>query len=191
MMPLTSNIKVLEKEDEADNSQGISFHYETISVETDRENLTKLDARLSEFLQPNDFFYIHDLTNQLKLFVEESGVQDGTITVQILHTSATLTVNELDEPMLLADLARKLKGFAPKEEQYLHNSPLRVANRCEEDTHCDRNGDAHVKATLFGSPSVTLIVRHGQLVVGRWQKVALIEFDGPRKREVLIQLMGR
>lgn len=190
-MALTSNIKVLEKQDEAEASQGVSFHYETISVETDRENLTKLDARLSEFLQPNDFFYIHDLTNQLKLFVEESGVRDGTVTVQILHTSATLTVNELDEPMLLADLARKLKGFAPKEEQYLHNSPLRVANRCEEDTHCDRNGDAHVKATLFGSPSVTLIVRNGQLVVGRWQKVALIEFDGPRKREVLIQLMGR
>jgi len=190
MVPLASTLKVIDKEENLSYG-GLSFHYETISVKTDRENLTQLDSRLSEFLKPNDFFYIHDLTKQLQLFVKESGVNDGTLTVQILHTSATLTVNELDEPMLLADLVRKLRSFVPREEHYLHNSPLRVANRCEEDTHCDRNGDAHVKATLFGSPSVTLIVKNGELVVGRWQKVALIEFDGPRKREVLAQLMGR
>jgi secondary thiamine-phosphate synthase enzyme len=64
-------------------------------------------------------------------------------------------------------------------------------NLCQEDTHCDRNGDAHVKAALFGAPSVSLIVRDGSLVLGRWQKVALVEFDGPREREVLVQIMGR
>lgn len=176
--------------DTSEPSRNLSVHYDTISIQTAQENLTTLDHRLAEYIKPSDFFYIHDLTAQLKLFVAETGVMDGVLTVQILHTSATLSVNELDEPMLLMDIVKKLRTLVPREEMYFHNSALRVANRCDDDAHCDRNADAHVKSTLFGSPSVSLIVRNGELVVGQWQKVSLIEFDGPRKREVLVQLMG-
>lgn len=164
--------------------------YKTISLQTKQQNLTELDPRLEQFIRPNDYFCVYDLTKELQLVVEKSGIQDGTVTAQILHTSATLCVNEMDEPMLLMDLARKLRVFAPKEGEYLHNGPLRHVNLCEDDSHCDRNGDAHLKASLFGQSSVTLIIRDGRLVVGQWQKVALLEFDGPRRREVLVQATG-
>jgi secondary thiamine-phosphate synthase enzyme len=164
--------------------------YKTWEIDTQQQNLEDLDPRLKEHLTPADFFYIRDLTADLTQWVKECGVKDGFVVVQILHTSATLCVNELDEPMLLMDMAKKLRWFAPKEDAYFHNGPLRTVNLCAEDTHCDRNGDAHVKAALFGNPSVSLIVRDGNLVLGRWQKISLIEFDGPRKREVLAQVMG-
>ena len=165
-------------------------YYQTIVIDTQQQNLTTLDHRLADFLVPSDCFSLYDLTKNLQDYVDGANVQDGTLTLQILHTSATLIVNELDEPMLLMDILRKLRQLAPKEEQYLHNSPLRIANRCESDTHCDRNGDAHVKSALFGSPSVTLIIKDGQLLVGEWQKIALLEFDGPRRREIIAQIMG-
>ncbi len=164
--------------------------YRTIAVDTLQENLTALDPRLAEFITLSDCFYIHNLTAELQNFVRESGIQDGTLVVQILHTSATLCVNELDEPMFLMDLVHKLRQFVPKEHQYFHNGPLRVVNLCADDSHCDRNGDAHVRTALFGHPSVSLIVREGELVLGQWQKIALLDFDGPRRREVLAQVMG-
>src|SRR5262245_10754133 len=89
-------------------------HYTRIEVQTERQNLTALDPRLSEFLEPSDFFYIQDVTSELHRVVLESGVRNGVLTVQILHTSATLVVNEIDEPMLLGDLMRKVRAFAPK-----------------------------------------------------------------------------
>lgn len=164
--------------------------YRTFAIETRQQNLTSLDPRLAEYVRPTDYFYIHNLTDELREFVRDSGINDGTLTAQILHTSATLLVNELDEPMLLMDLAKKLRGLAPKDADYFHNGPMRKMNVCKDDAHCDRNGDAHVRASLFGHPSVTLLVRKGDLVLGQWQRVALLEFDGPRKREVLVQVMG-
>lgn len=164
--------------------------YKTIVVETEQQNLTHYDPRLTQFLQPSDYFYLHDLTKELRYFVETSGITDGSLLIQIMHTSATLLVNELDEPMLLMDITQKLRSLVPKEAQYLHNSPMREVNLCADDSHCDRNGDAHVKASLFGQPSITLIIREGKLVLGPWQKIALLEFDGPRRREVLAQALG-
>lgn len=175
---------------EQPSQQGFRAYYKQFSIQTEQQNLTTFDPRLQEFLQPSDFFYLQDLTDDLKEFVQANDIAHGNLTVQTLHTSAMIIVNELNEPMLLGDLAIKLRGFVPKNEKYLHNSALRVVNRCEEDTHCDRNADAHVKASLFGSPSVSLVVRDGQLILGQWQRIALVEFDGPRKREVLAQLLG-
>ncbi len=165
-------------------------HYTQIKIQTERQNLTAYDPRLAEFLEPSDHFYVHDITEELKRIAREATVLHGMLTAQILHTSATLVVNEIDEPMLLGDLMRKLRVLAPKNDAYLHNSPMRTVNLCADDHHCDQNGDAHVKSTLFGHPSVSLIVREGRLVLGQWQKVALFEFDGPRPREVLVQVIG-
>lgn len=164
--------------------------YKTLSIQTHQQNLTYLDPRLAEHIRPTDCFAVYDLTRDLQQFVRASEIKDGTLVAQILHTSATLAVNELDEPMLLMDLLKKLRSFVPKDADYFHNGPLRQANLCVDDSHCDRNGDAHVKAALFGQPSVTLIVRNGELMLGHWQKVALLEFDGPRRREVVVQVGG-
>ena len=170
--------------------ESLKVSYQKFRIETKQQNLTVMDPRLADFIRPMDYFYIHDLTADLQEMVAGSKIRDGQILVQILHTSATLVVNELDEPMLLMDLVKKLGSMVPKDAEYFHNGPLRQVNLCADDFHCDRNGDAHVKASLFGHPSVTLIVRDGQLALGQWQKVAMVEFDGPRPREVLAQVMG-
>ncbi len=173
-----------------DETPSFQVSYKEFRIETKQQNLTDFDPRLADYIEPQDFFFLQDITDELKTFVADSGISHGTLTTQVLHTSAMIIVNELNEPMLLGDIVKKLRGFVPKNEKYLHNSALRVVNRCDDDTHCDRNADAHVKASLFGSPSVALVVRDGELVLGQWQRIALIEFDGPRPRDILAQLMG-
>ena len=84
-------------------------YYQTIVIDTQQQNLTTLDHRLADFLVPSDCFSLYDLTKNLQDYVDGANVQDGTLTLQILHTSATLIVNELDEPMLLMDILRKLR----------------------------------------------------------------------------------
>lgn len=172
------------------SGNALKTHYTWIKIQTEKQNLTTLDPRLSDFLEPSDHFYVHDVTGHLHRVVEEAGISEGVLTVQILHTSATLVVNEIDEPMFLGDLMRKVRSFAPKNENYLHNSPMRTVNLCADDHHCDRNGDAHIKSALFGHPSVSFIIREGRLVLGQWQKIALLEFDGPRPRKIMVQVMG-
>ena len=174
----------------SEEADGIKFFYETLTIQTERENLTQLDTKLLPYVQPNDYFFVEDITDRLKSIVAVSGVQDGSLLVQVLHTSAMLSMNELDEPMLLGDINRRVNDIVPKSSNYLHNSPLRSKNLCEDDYKCDRNGDAHVKSCLFGTPSITIIVRGGELVLGQWQKVCLIDFDGPRTRSVVAQVMG-
>ena len=187
-------MRVVPKIKEQPTSEGtagtVQYFYDSIIIETRQQNLTILDPRLAEFIRPTDYFFVHDLTSRLKEMVQSLEIRNGTLTAQILHTSATLCVNELDEPMLLMDLTKKLRDLAPKDADYFHNGPMREVNLCADDLHCDRNADAHVRSSLFGYPSVSLIIRNGELVVGQWQKVALLEFDGPRRREVLIQIAG-
>ncbi len=164
--------------------------YKRIAIDTEYQNIAQWDPRLEKFLEPGDNFSIFNLTDSLKDCARQSGVRDGCLMAQILHTSATLLINELDEPMLLMDLVKKMRAFAPKSADYFHNSSMREVNICPDDSHCDRNGDAHVKAALLGNTTLSLIVQDGELVLGPWQKVALLEFDGPRKREVLVQVRG-
>lgn len=183
-------VKEEESYELEETKTGFNAYYETITIDTKQQNLTDLDPRLADFVGPTDYFYVHNITEQLQEFVRNSGITDGTLTAQILHTSATLCINELDEPMLLMDIAKKMREFVPKDTKYFHNGPMRVVNLCAEDSHCDRNGDAHVRTALFGHPSLSLIVRHGELLLGQWQKVALVEFDGPRRREVVVQVLG-
>lgn len=164
--------------------------YKTISIQTQQQNLASYDKRLSEHLRPTDYFSVHNLTHQLREFVSNSGIHDGALLIQTLHTSATLAINELDEPMLLMDIVKKLRTFVPRDADYFHNSPLRSANVCADDHHCDQNADAHLKATLFGHQSVHLMIKDGELLLGHWQKIVLIDFDGPRRREVVVQATG-
>jgi len=169
---------------------GLIASEQRLFIETVQQNLTELDPRLGDHVLAQDRFAVHDLTASVEDAVLQSGVGDGLAVVQLLHTSATLLVNEIDEPMFLADLLARARTLAPTEGAYLHNSPLRRVNLCADDHHCDRNGDAHLRASLIGQPSVTLAVSQGRLVRGRWQRIALVEFDGPRRREVVVRILG-
>lgn len=167
----------------------MTVYYRDLQLETQQVNLADLDPKLTQFLGPHDFFFIEDLGDRFRALVKDSGVRDGVLTAQVLHTTTVLSVNELDEPMLLGDINRCLSHLVPHLNDYLHNSKLRSKNLCDNYT-CDRNADAHIKSFLIGGHSASLLVRDGELVLGKWQRVTMIDFDGPRSRKLMVQVMG-
>lgn len=101
------------------------------------------------------------------------GFESGLCTVFVQHTTAAVTINENADPNICTDILGALDMML-KGGRYLHD-------------HIDGNASAHIKASLIG-PSVSVPVKGGRLQLGRWQAVMLAEFDGPRKRTVLVQL---
>jgi secondary thiamine-phosphate synthase enzyme len=127
-----------------------------------------------------------DLTSDLEAFVAAAGIQSGLLNVQSLHTTAAIVVNEL-EPLLLTDMAVLLERLAPIDAVYRHdNITLRTANCVLGEPP---NGHSHCRALLLGS-TVALNVVDGEIRLGRWQRVLLVELDGPRTRDVSVLLLG-
>lgn len=155
-------------------------------VSTQENNLAALDPKLAKFVEKHHFFSLHDLTETFQQLVTESGIRNGLFTAQSMHTTTVLSVNELDEPMLVMDICRTLDRLTPKTEDYLHNSPLRTKHLNEADS----NADAHIKAYLSGGPTASALVRDGKLVLGRWQRFAFVDYDGPRDRKITVQILG-
>jgi secondary thiamine-phosphate synthase enzyme len=128
-----------------------------------------------------------DITDQVAALVGELGEWDGIACVFSRHTTAAVRVQE-DESLLLEDLRQFLLRLAPPEAPYGHND-FRVRS---EHMHPDErpNGHAHCLHLLLGT-SASVPVAHGELQLGTWQRLFLIELDGPRpRREVLVQLNG-
>lgn len=127
-----------------------------------------------------------DLTSDLEAFVSAAGVQAGLLNVQSLHTTAAIVVNE-HEPLLLTDMAGLLARLAPADAVYRHdNLTLRGVN-CVLDE--PPNGHSHCRSLLLGA-TTALNVAGGRLQLGRWQRVFLVELDGPRTRDVSLLLLG-
>ena len=132
---------------------------------------------------PTEFI---DLTDHLERLVADSGVGFGILNVQTLHTTTALVVNE-HEPLLLADFQEFLEDAAPCDGRYRHDD---TATRTVNVTAPERpNGHAHCRALLLPS-AVSLNVASGRLLLGRWQRVFLVELDGPREREISALLLG-
>jgi secondary thiamine-phosphate synthase enzyme len=126
-----------------------------------------------------------DVTLLIAEVVERSGVTEGLVSVQSLHTTAAVVVNE-DEPLLLEDLRAALERAAPRRLAYLHDEmDLRTGVPTDEPA----NGHAHCKA-LFLRASETLAVAEGRPRLGRWQRVFLVELDGPRMRTLSLTVLG-
>jgi secondary thiamine-phosphate synthase enzyme len=127
-----------------------------------------------------------DLTGEVQRFVSDSGIDDGIVNVQSLHTTAAIVINE-HEPLLLADFAALLERTAPAEGPYRHDDmSIRSTNLMPGERV---NGHAHCRALLL-SNSASLNVAGGQLQLGRWQRVFLVELDGPQRRELSVLLLG-
>jgi len=126
-----------------------------------------------------------DLTARLRDDVARSGLRTGRIHLQSLHTTLGLAVNE-NEPLLLRDFQKLLERLAPNDAGYEHDDFTR---RFEIRTDEPINGHAHCRQLLL-TGFATLLVEAGDLVLGRWQSVFAVELDGPRHREVAVQLEG-
>ena len=126
-----------------------------------------------------------DITEQLRQEVRRSGLRMGRIHLQSLHTTVGLAVNE-NEPLLLRDFESLLERLAPSGAGYEHDD---FARRFEIALDEPVNGHAHCRQLLL-TGFATLLVENGDLVLGRWQSVFAVELDGPRQRELAIQLDG-
>ena len=127
-----------------------------------------------------------DLTERLQDLVHDTGLQTGFLNVQSLHTTTAIVVNE-HEPLLLADFCDRLERFAPSAASYRHDDHT---GRTVNVTPGERvNGFAHCRALVM-PPSVCLNVTDGALRLGRWQRVFLVELDGPQRRNVSVLLLG-
>jgi secondary thiamine-phosphate synthase enzyme len=127
-----------------------------------------------------------DLTERVETFVRASGLGAGWVNVQTRHTTTGLCVNE-NEPLLLGDLLSLLERLAPRGAgRYAHDEMERRALVPPGERP---NGHAHAKALLLRTAE-TLNVAEGRLQLGRWQRVLLLDLDGPRERELSLLAMG-
>ena len=127
-----------------------------------------------------------DITEDVTRIVEASGIAFGQVTVFSQHTTAAIKINE-HEPLLLRDLARTLRHFAPPNAYYEHNDFSRRTVNMNPD-EC-ANGHAHVQHMFLGT-SETIPVVDGRVTLGTWQRIFLIELDHPRRRRVLVNVVG-
>ncbi len=140
----------------------MNFHIATIACQTN---------------QPID---IIDITADVRLALEESGLQQGTVTLISRHTTACININEREE-RLQKDMTTWLKRFIPKDGDWLHNL---------ETVDGRDNAHSHMLG-LFMNSSETIPFSEGQLMLGEWQSIFFVELDGPRpKREVLMHIQG-
>src|SRR5712691_8412533 len=128
-----------------------------------------------------------DITDQVAAVVRGSGVSDGIVNVMSRHTTMAVRIQEA-EPLLLEDLLGFLRRLAPSNVHYQHND-FRIRTHHMHDDESP-NGHSHCLQFLLGS-SETVPVMDGELMLGEWQRIFLVELDGPRpKREVLVQVVG-
>ena len=128
---------------------------------------------MPEFTHINgDKVQMVDITARVRTAMKQSGARHGVCVVYVPHTTAGITVNESADPAVAADILEHLEKLVPR-GRYRHR---------------EGNADAHIKASLLGS-SVTVIVESGALILGTWQGIFLAEFDGPRKRSILIKVI--
>jgi secondary thiamine-phosphate synthase enzyme len=119
-----------------------------------------------------------NITSQVEECLRESGIQEGLVLVNAMHITASVYIND-DERGLLADYEEWLEELAPHEpvSQYRHN-------RTGED-----NADAHLKRQIMGR-EVVVAVTNGRLDFGPWEQIFYGEFDGRRRKRVLVKIIG-
>jgi secondary thiamine-phosphate synthase enzyme len=124
---------------------------------------------------------VSDITKLVRDIVQNSPVTTGIALINTLHTTCALFVNEF-QAALIEDLKGLVERLVPERGGYRHDDPRY--------SDCERgNGHSHLRAALLGR-SVAVGVNNGELTLGRFQSVIFAELDGPRKREISIQVIG-
>ncbi|KKO18807.1 MAG: secondary thiamine-phosphate synthase enzyme YjbQ [Candidatus Brocadia sp.] len=114
-----------------------------------------------------------DITREVEKLLVKQTMKEGICYLYVPHTTAAITINENADPSVREDILHDLSRLIPWNGSY---------------THGEGNAAAHIKSTLVGS-SVSVPVSSGKLALGTWQGIYFCEFDGPRRREVFVQIM--
>jgi len=125
---------------------------------------------------------LYNLTERVAEIIKRHDVTEGIVLLSSLHTTLALFVNEW-QAALLQDIKNTLNRIVQPDHEYRHNDP--------DFSDCDRrNAHAHLQATLLGH-ALSLPVAAGKLVIGQFQSIIAAELDGPRHRDLAIQIIGR
>jgi secondary thiamine-phosphate synthase enzyme len=129
-------------------------------------------SRISVFTRNKEA--LEEITHRVGQAVARSGVQEGMCYLFVPHTTAGVLINENADPSVARDILSQFEAMVPSKAHY---------------QHLEGNAPAHIKASIVGT-SVTVPVEKGRLALGRWQGIFLAEFDGPRERDVVVQVIG-
>ncbi len=115
-----------------------------------------------------------DVTARVAEEVARGKVKSGVCYLYVPHTTAGVTINENADPDVVTDIINGLEKFVPLKGNYLH---------------AEGNSDAHIKASLVGFSGIVPVL-DGKLALGAWQGIYFCEFDGPRRRKMLVGIAG-
>lgn len=116
-----------------------------------------------------------DITQEIEKVLKSFDVKEGVCLVYSQHTTASIVINENYDPNICLDTLDVLDKIVPLHNNYRHD-------------RIDNNAAAHIKSSILGA-SVLIPVKDNKLLLGRWQSVMLTEFDGPRERTIIIQVL--
>lgn len=116
-----------------------------------------------------------DITSSIKKLIDELNIKDGICVLFCPHTTAGLTINEAFDSSVKTDLIFSFNKISPDYPEFRHS---------------EGNSDAHVKSSIMG-PSLNLIINDTKIMLGQWQGIYFTEFDGPRTREVWIEIIPK
>lgn len=118
-----------------------------------------------------------NVTEKVQDVVGKSGIRDGICIVYVPHTTAAITINENSDPDVCEDILLSLSRIVPKDAGYRHSES-------------SNNAAAHVKSSILGTSEIVPL-RAGKLALGQWQGIFFCEFDGPRQRRVVVELLSK
>jgi secondary thiamine-phosphate synthase enzyme len=140
----------------------------------------KVVSRIVDWIT-NDRMQLLNITDRVNEVVRKSGIRDGLVHLQSLHTTTAVFLNEWQDA-LLEDVKSFLGNVVLSETYYRHNDP--------NYSDCERqNADSHLRGMMMGQ-TLCLQVRNASVLLGTWQSIILAEFDGPRSRSLAVQVSG-
>jgi secondary thiamine-phosphate synthase enzyme len=129
----------------------------------------------------SDRMELLNITDRINDLIRKSGVKDGFIHLQSLHTTTGVFLSEWQDA-LVDDVRSFLEKVVEQQSYYKHNDP--------QFSDCERmNADSHLRGMMMGQ-TLMLQVRNAAVLLGTWQSIVLAEFDGPRSRSVSVQICG-
>ncbi len=140
----------------------------------------KVFTRVVEWVT-KERFELMNITERINEIVRKSGIREGLVHIQSLHTTTAVFLNEWQDA-LLHDVRTFLEDLIDRNGYFRHNDP--AYSDCER-----KNADSHLRGMLMGQ-SLCLQVRNSSVLLGTWQSIILAEFDGPRSRSMSIQVSG-
>jgi secondary thiamine-phosphate synthase enzyme len=150
------------------------------TIQPDTQGNYKVFNRIVDWIT-NDRMQLLNITDRVNELVKKSGIRDGMIHLQSLHTTTAVFINEWQDA-LVHDVKAFFDEVVVRDQYYRHNDPN--FSDCER-----KNADSHLRGMLMGQ-TLSLQVRNATVLLGTWQNIMFAEFDGPRSRSLAVQISG-